>query len=154
MQKWMKRVRGAVGMGLIWGLAWAVIGGGIMEALVDPDGRIMDMWPQFLGIVGFLGGVMFSAVLGVAARRRRFDELSVPQLTGFGALGGLALGALGVAAGGPAVFIAVATLGSAVAAAGTLVVARKAQGKTLAIDDAGNPALGDGDVRSRIGRGE
>lgn len=59
---------------MIWGLVWAVIGGGIMEAFVDPDGRMMDMWPQFLGVVGFLGGVAFSVALGIAARRRHLTS--------------------------------------------------------------------------------
>lgn len=137
---------------MIWGLVWAVIGGGIMEAFVDPDGRMMDMWPQFLGVVGFLGGVAFSVALGIAARRRRFDELSLSQFTGLGAPGGLALGALGVAAGGPGVFVAVATLGSAVAAAGTLFVARKAVGRELALEDASGRQLRKGAEPGRIGR--
>ena len=81
MQKWLRRIRGAVGMGFIWAVGWAVVGGGVMEAFVDPKGASIDMWPQTLGIAGFLGGVVFSMVLGIAAGRRRFEELS---LFGFG----------------------------------------------------------------------
>jgi hypothetical protein len=125
----LRRIRGAIGMGLIWGLGWAVVGGGIMEAFVDPHGKILDMWPQTLGIVGFFGGVAFSVVLGIVAARRRFDALSLPQFTVWGAVGGLLLGALGVATGGPLVVIAITTLGSAIAAPASLILARKAEGR-------------------------
>jgi hypothetical protein len=128
MSKWLRRVRGAIGMGLCWGLGWAVVGGGIMEAFVDPHGKILDMWPQTLGIVGFFGGVAFSAVLGIVAARRRFDELSLSQFAVWGAAGGLLLGGLGVLTGGPLIVIAITTLGSAIAAPASLMVARKAQG--------------------------
>jgi hypothetical protein len=56
-----------------------------MEAFVDPHGAILDMWPQTLAIVGFVGGVVFSAVLGIAERRRRFGELSIPRFSAWGA---------------------------------------------------------------------
>lgn len=154
MPGWMKKVRGALGMGVVWAVAWAAIGGGVMEGIFDRDGHLMDMWPQFLGIVGFLGGVMFSGILGLAAGRRRFDELSVPQFTAYGALGGAALGGLGILAGGPAVFVAVATLGCAAAAAGTLVVARKAEGWSALRAGDTTGELKEGEVRERIGRGE
>lgn len=42
---WLRRIRGAVGMGLTWAIGWA--------------------------IAGFVAGGIFSIVLGVAARRRR-----------------------------------------------------------------------------------
>ena len=154
MPRWLKKVRGALGMGVVWAVAWAVIGGAIMEGIIDRDGKMMDMWPQFLGIVGFLGGVVFSTVLGIAARKRRFDQLSVPQFAGFGALGGVALGVLGMATGGPLVFLAVTTIGCAVAATGTLVIARKAAGHTaLGIGDS-DTELESVDVQERIGRGK
>ncbi|MEZ4456503.1 MAG: hypothetical protein R2882_08140 [Gemmatimonadales bacterium] len=94
MGNWLRRLRGALGMGLSWALVWAVVGGGIMEAFVDPDGRILDMWPQTLAIPGFVGGVVFSVLLGVAERRRRFDELSLGRFASLGAVTGLLLGTL------------------------------------------------------------
>jgi hypothetical protein len=131
MPKWLKRVRGAVGMGLLWGLGWAVVGGAIMEGIVDPHGKILDMWPQSLAIVGFFAGVAFSTVLGIAARRRTFDEFSLPQFAVWGAVGGLLLGGLAVATGGPVVVIAVTTFGSAIAASASLIVARRVQARGL-----------------------
>ncbi len=79
MKTLLRRLRGALGMGLTWALGWAVVGGAVMEGIVDPDGRILDMWPQTLAIPGFLGGVVFAFLLWIAEGRRRFDELSLPR---------------------------------------------------------------------------
>ena len=133
MKKWLRRIRAAVLMGLTWGLAWGVVGGAIMEGIVDPDGRILDMWPQTLAIPGFLGGVVFSVVLWLTEGRRRFDELSLPRVAVWGALAGLllcglAISVLGASSLGRAlVIIAPVTLLSAASAAGTLALARKAR---------------------------
>ena len=54
MTRWLRRIRAAVGMVLIWGVGWAIIGGAIMEGIVDHHGKILDMWPQTLSIPGFL----------------------------------------------------------------------------------------------------
>lgn len=51
-------------------------------------------------------------------------------------------------------YLAVATLGCAVAATGTLVVARKAEGWSALRAGGANSALQEGDVRERIGREE
>lgn len=136
MTKWLRLVRGALGMGLTWGLGGALAG--MLMEFVDPHGAIVDIWPAVLAYPAFLGGVVFSVVLGVVARRRRFDELSLPQFAGWGALGGLLLGgsvvALALARGNvqdpwpaAAVIIGVPTLGCALAATGTLVLARMAE---------------------------
>ncbi|MBL8961368.1 MAG: hypothetical protein JNJ98_16035 [Gemmatimonadetes bacterium] len=140
MNPWLKRLRGALGMGVTWALGWGLIGGLIMEGLVDRDGRVLDMWPQALAIPGFVCGVAFSVVLGIAARRRRFDELSVPRFAAWGAIAGGALGGLALAAGAmplvtPLWLRAVGLLGPvavlcAGSAAGTLAIAR-AGGGTL-----------------------
>jgi hypothetical protein len=44
-----------------------------------------------LAIPGFAGGALFSVVLAIAGRRRRFAELSLPRFTLWGAVGGLLL---------------------------------------------------------------
>ena len=44
-----------------------------------------------LAIPGFVGGIFFSIVLGIAARRRSFRELSLPVFALWGALGGVLL---------------------------------------------------------------
>jgi hypothetical protein len=126
MPSWLKRVRGVVVMGLVWGAAWGVAGGAIMEGIVDPHGEILDMWPQTLAIVGFVGGVAFSTVLGLAARRRRFAELSLAQFAVWGAVAGLLQGAFATRFGAPPAFIAFTAVVGVIAGCATLTVARMA----------------------------
>jgi len=91
-------------MGLTWAIGWALVGFAI-EAIhnvwPNPLGSLVDIWPAVLAYPAFLGGVVFSAVLGVAGRQRRFDELSLPRFAVWGAVGGLLVGLI------PAVMILV-----------------------------------------------
>ena len=115
-----------------WGAGWAVVGGGLMEVFIDPHGTILDMWPQVLAVVGFLGGVIFSAMLGIVGGHRSFDEFSFREFAALGAVAGLLQGVFAIAiVGAPALFVGVTTLGSAVAAAGSLAVARMAGTRRL-----------------------
>ena len=131
MKKWLRRIRGAAGMGLIWAVAWAIVGGGVMEAFVDPHGAILDMWPQTLGIAGFLGGAAFSILFGIAARRRSFEELSLVRFGALGAVAGVVVGAFLMTTGAPAMIIAPAALLCAGSASGSLALARRAKEREL-----------------------
>lgn len=125
-------------MGLTWAFGWAVIGGGVMEGIFDPHGEILDMWPQTLAIPGFIGGVVFSGLLWATAGRRRFEQLSLSRFAGWGAVVGVLLGSLALAAGAAggvasfwlraAVIIGPMALLSAVSATGSLALARLAAG--------------------------
>jgi hypothetical protein len=135
MKKWLRRIRATVAMGLIWGVIWGMVGGFVMEAIVDPHGRIGDMWPPFFAMLGFAGGTLFSVMLWIAEGRRRFDELSLPRFTGLGALGGLLMGAYAASQLNPTVplWVRAAVLISppilcAASAYSSLFLARKAQG--------------------------
>lgn len=163
--KWLKRIRGAIGMGLTWAAGWALFGLliGVTSVLTPglPWENIFDVFDAplpALAIPGFFGGAFFSVVLGVAGRRRRFDQLSVPRFAAWGALGGLLLGLF------PAALVAVglATLGDgarglwqltamiggpfmllgAGSASGTLLLARKAERRALLEAGADVDALG------------
>lgn len=126
MRKWLRRIRGAVVVGLTWAVGWGLVGFLVMETFVDPHGRIADIWPMVLGMPGFFGGVIFSVVLGMAEGRRRFDELSLPRFGAWGAVTGALLGVLGVAAMGlNGVIIVPLTLLGAASATGSLALARK-----------------------------
>jgi len=143
MKRWQKRVRGALGLAVIWGGIGFLAGFGIEiihNIWPNPIGRLVDIWPAALGLPGFFGALLFSAVVGVVGRRHRFHELSLPRFTAWGAVGGLLLSLL------PAAMITVGlgdanislwqitgsllgpcVLGGAVAAAGTLALARRAE---------------------------
>ena len=154
MRKWLRRVRGAVGMGVTWAAGWALAGLLIGASSVllpglpwDAFFEVFDAPLPALAIPGFVGGALFSIVLGIAGRRRRFDELSLSQFAAWGAVGGLllilfpfALVAVGLASRegsdlGALQIIAVISgpfiLLSAFSASGSLLLARKAKDREL-----------------------
>ena len=128
MPQWLKRIRSALVMGLVWGAFWAIVGGVIMEKIVDPNGQVVDMWPQVLGIVGFMGGVIFSGVISALAGRRGINEFSLREFAGLGGITGVLQGVLAMlVVGAPLLFVGVTTVMSALLAVGTLGVVRVAE---------------------------
>jgi hypothetical protein len=98
MKKWLRRIRGTVGVGLTWATGWALAGMliGVASKLLpglpwDWFFEVFDAPLPALAVPGFFGGVFFSMVLGIAGRRHRFRELSLPRFAAWGALGGLLL---------------------------------------------------------------
>ena len=132
MRKWLRRIRGAIGMGLTWAIAW--FGAGMILLLVVGFGADVP-FPLFFALLGFLAGVTFSGVLGIVEGRRRFDQMSLPRFAGWGAIGGLLLsGIFSWAAGLAGEFLVlgpVFALAGAGSAAGTLALARKAEEREL-----------------------
>jgi hypothetical protein len=155
MKQWLRRLRGAVGMGLIWAAGWALVG-----VLIGVTSKVLPglpFWDSFfdvfdaplpaLAIPGFVGGVLFAVVLGIAGHRRRFEELSLPRFAAWGAVGGLllslvpaALVAVGLASLErpdlglwqiTAVISAPLILLSAVSASVSLLLARRAESREL-----------------------
>ena len=133
MSRWLKRVRAAVIMGLAWAVVWAPVGV-LIGIVVDPDGSMDEMWVAAGAYPGFLGGVLFAAVLGIVAAHRRLDALSLRRFAAWGAGAGLLVGALPFALGTgsgaspawlPAAIISTITVLSAVSAAGSLALARR-----------------------------
>jgi hypothetical protein len=116
-------------MGLIWAIGGAGIGG-LMELVANfvPQMNFIDMWIPLFAIPGFVGGMIFSLVIGVVARNRRFEELSIPAFAAWGALGGVLLVALAAVIGWGGPFLALPfILMSAGGAAGSLAIARRAE---------------------------
>jgi hypothetical protein len=138
MNKWGRRIRGAIGMGLTWAAAGFVAG--ILLARVttfNPDLPFALLYAP----LGFMVGILFSAILVVIESRRGIDRMSVPRFAGWGALSGLLLSAtFGVAAAlrgdslwGEVVFWGSALpIAGAVCAAGSLALARRAERRQLA----------------------
>ena len=155
MKKWLRRIRAAVTMGLLWAVPWAVVAV-VIGMVVDPDGSMDEMCPLIGAYPGFLGGVVFSIVLSIAERRRSLSELSVRRFGAWGAAAGLVIGVLPFLLGTPSAEIDVARLAtvvigsftvmSAASAAGSLALARRGEAKQLldAGADAGDARLGDG----------
>lgn len=144
MKRLLRSIRGALGMGLLWAAAWALFGVliGVTSRLLPglPWDALFDVFDAplpALAMPGLLGGALFSIVLGIAARRRRFEELSLPRFAAWGALAGLLLGATPFLVGTPRAdsspWLLFATIAGATAtlcalsAAGSLAFARRAR---------------------------
>src|ERR1044071_2194750 len=85
MRNWLRRIRGAIGMGLTWGVAWGFVGGVPRWVLgIETDVPI----PLLFGVFGTIAGVIFSVVLMLTERHRRLDQLSLPRFAAWGAVGG------------------------------------------------------------------
>ncbi len=140
MKKWLRRIRGAVLMGLAWAAVWAPVGV-LIGMIVDPDGSMDEMWVAVGAYPGFLCGAVFSAVLGIAEGRRRLDELSLSRSGAWGAVSGLLVAVLPFAVGTPStelplwllavVIIGSVTLLSAFSAVGSALLARVAKKREL-----------------------
>jgi hypothetical protein len=143
MEKWLRRARGAVGMGLVWAAAW--FGAGMMMllgSLLLTGSTGADVpYPLGFGAFGFVSGVTFSGVLGLVEGRRRFDQMSLPRFAGWGAAGGFLLAAIFVVAvalvedaaflGNLAVLGPVFAVAGAGSAGGALALARRAEDRAL-----------------------
>lgn len=141
MKKWLRRIRGAVLMGLAWAVVWAPVAVLIGTLIVDPDDSMDEMWVVVGAYPGFLCGALFSAGLGIADGRRRLDELSLSRVGAWGAASGLLVGLLPFVLGTPssqrplwfwaAVIIGPVTLLSAVSAIVSALLARMARKREL-----------------------
>lgn len=168
MSDLLRRVRGAFGMGV----SWAAIGfmvGGVIELIhniwPNPIGSAVDIWPAMLAVAGFLGGLGFSVVLTIAARHRRFDELSMGRFAMLGAAGGLIVSLVpAYLIAGPRVFPITSVLselagpfaiGGAIAASATLAIARLSEDQNLldASEDVSAVGLTTEEARDLLGSG-
>ena len=133
VRDWLRRIRGAIGMGVAWGAAWG--GAGIVLAVVTRF-RADAPFPIVFAVLGFFAGVIFSAILALRAGRRRFDQMSLPRFAGWGAAGGLLLSALFARAaslgrGDVLVIVPTFALACAVCASGSLALAKRTARREL-----------------------
>ncbi len=126
---------------MTWAIGWAPIGavvGAVIYTVIPGApfgiGAVIARNAAMFGILGFLGGTMCASVLRLTEGRSRFDALSLPRFSTWGALGGLLLGGSAVALGlwgagagliGAGMVVAATALGASSSAA-SLVLARRA----------------------------
>jgi hypothetical protein len=156
MKKWLRRIRGAIGLGLTWAMAW--FGAGLVLLLVIGVGAADVPFPLFFGLLGFLAGVTFSGILGIVEGRRRFDQMSLRRFAVWGGVGGLLL-SVGLAAvagwdGFPVVGPLFALSGAG-CAAGSLALARRTEYRESLDVGAhvGDAELTEDEVRELLGDG-
>ena len=157
MRTSLRRIRGAVGMGITWAAAWFVAGSVPRWVFgVNTDAPL----PLVFGLFGLMAGIVFSAVLALTEGRRSFDEMSLPRFAGWGAVGGLLLSALVAKAaslgwGDVLALAPTLAVASAVSASGSLAMARRAVRRELP-DSRENTAeveLSDHEKRKLLGGG-
>ncbi len=173
MKKWLRRIRGALEMGLTWAVEWVLAGVlvGVLSKLLP--GHLLDFFfgvfdapLPALAIPGFVGGVLFSTVLGIAGRHHRFDELSLSRFGAWGAMGGLllslvpaAMTALGLATPHESLWLITAVISGPFALLGagsataSLVLARMSEDSELldAGADVADVGLTDGETKELLG---
>ena len=166
MKKWLKRIRGALGMGLTWAAAWAGVGTilmllwGLLGGASFTLGVVLDLvfFAGFFALGGLIAGAGFSVVLGIAGRSRRFDEMSLPRFGSWGAVGGLFLSLFLLSSGQGSVledvlFVDVLALMGAVSAAGSLALARRAdRGLLDAGEDVADVELTEEETHELLGK--
>jgi len=132
MMTWVRRIRAAIGMGLIWAAAWG-LAGGLLARVSSFDSDLP--FPYLFAALGFATGIIFSGI-AQTERRSEFQRASLWRSAGWGAVSGLLLSALfvvGAALRGGSVWREFLTFGppltmaGGVSAAITLAVARRGQ---------------------------
>jgi hypothetical protein len=137
MKKWGRRIRAAIGMGLTWGAA----GFGAGTLLARVPGFDSDLpFALLFAPLGFVTGIIFSGILVAIEGRRGLDRMSLSRFAGWGAVSGLLLSGIfvvGAALRGASlwgeflVFGPPLAMASAVCAAGSLAMARRAERRDL-----------------------
>jgi hypothetical protein len=133
MQNWMRRIRGAIGIGLGWAAAW-FIAGSVPRWVF---GFNTDLpFPLVFGVLGFIGGLIFAVVLPLTERRRGFDQMTIGRFAVWGAISGVLLSAIfariaSLGAGDVLIIAPTFAIACAVCASGSLVLARRAKIREL-----------------------
>ena len=91
-QQWLRGTGAGILRGLIWATLWTPLGL-LLGLIVDPEGTKDEPWILIGAYPGFLCGVVFSAVIMMAERHSRLDQLSLARGGALGALSGLLVGA-------------------------------------------------------------
>jgi hypothetical protein len=166
MNKWLRRIRGAIKMGLTWAVVWFGAGMIMMLGFLLVTGSTgADVpYPLGFGALGFLAGVTFSGIVVIGEGRRRFDQMSMPRFAGWGAVGGLLFSvifvfAVAALAEGATFIQNLVFLGplfagiGAGSGSGLLALARRAEERELleASEDVAEAGLNEGEARELLG---
>lgn len=99
MKTWLRKLRGVVSIGALWGLASSVLGFvmGAIESILWPETmsvavvEFMIILAIQYGIIGFVVGSGFAGVLTVVDGRKTIEELTPKRAALWGALTGVGL---------------------------------------------------------------
>ncbi len=97
MKKFLRRIRGLLGVGVTWGGLWSVIGAvfGLVHGWVQPEiwtwSNPVFGWAVGMGMYGFVSGVAFGGLLSLREGRRTLADLSLRRVALWGVLGAAAV---------------------------------------------------------------
>lgn len=94
MKSWWRRLRGALGLGAIWGAAAGIVGtvGGVIAGFIGgAPVLIAGVSGVAMATIGFILGTSFATVLTLMHGNRTLDELSPRRAAGVGFLAGSGL---------------------------------------------------------------
>jgi hypothetical protein len=133
MQKWLRRIGGALGMGVSWAVAWFAAGM-VPRWLFGFNADVP--FPLVFGVIGFFAGITFFGILALFERRRWFHQMTLPRFAGWGAMSGLLVSAVfaraaSLGAGDVLVIAPTFVIACAVCASGTLALAKRAKMREL-----------------------
>ena len=133
MRNWLRRIRGAIGMGLSWAAVWAAAGS-VPRWLFGFNTDVP--FPLVFGLLGFIAGIIFFGILVLFEGRRTFDQMSLPRFAVWGGIGGILLSAVWTRAVslGWVDVVAIAptfAIASALCASGSLALARRGEKREL-----------------------
>ena len=93
----LRRARGLLGVGAMWGALWGTIGAGIgaIVGIVSPDAwlyanPILD-WAIGMGLYGLVSGVGFGGLLALREGRKSLRDLSLRRVAAWGVIGAAAV---------------------------------------------------------------
>jgi hypothetical protein len=104
VKRLLRRVRGIIGTGVTWALAWVGLGAGIGALTGFPLGFLFRM-AMNNAVAGFLAGASFAVILSIAERHHTLEDLSLRRVALWGASGGALLSFLPLAFGIPIAYL-------------------------------------------------
>lgn len=146
MNRWLRKARGVLGMGALWGAVWgtvtALFGFGLMifdPASIDPGEHPLQIG-ALLAAVGFVSGSAFAIMLSLSEHRRSLRDVSMLRNALCG-MAGAAVIPLVTGVNDSMVFI-LCPIGAGLATA-SLAIARRAEMRALRGDSAEMELLGE-----------
>jgi hypothetical protein len=144
MERFLKRIRGIIGTGVTWALAWVGLGA-VVGALVGYPVSFLFRIALSNSVSGFLAGAAFAGILSVAERKRTLESLSLKRVALWGAIGGGLLSFIPMAYGVPLAYllgplVINAGIGAGMAA-GSVAMARRAEDRRI-VAGPNDPLLG------------
>jgi len=146
----LRKLRGLLSFGAMWGFTWGVIGAGIgaIIGVVNPGLGLSTPvveWAIGMGLYGLVSGVGFAGLLSLREGRKRLRELSLWRVAIWGVLGAAAVppifGLLGTFPAGTTLIDVLGAIGVTAALGGTFATTSVAMARRAEIAAGDDPAL-------------